>query len=145
MAVNLLTLAVKKVDYSPNSFRTLRYTVYQNEKYFFACLATLLFIKGNCNFQMQLSRSLGNWAVIKYFFYKAWPLLPISVWICLIPVPQISKWDSPHSREPFVKVPMIYGCRARKAALILMKHSQFDRTLQYTKYELVVIEYQLDV
>ena len=43
-------------------------TVYQNEKYFFASLATLLFIKGNCNFQMQLSRSLGNWAVIKYTF-----------------------------------------------------------------------------
>ena len=37
-----------------------RRTVYQNKKYFFASLATLLFIKGNCNFQMQLSRSLGN-------------------------------------------------------------------------------------
>ena len=30
-------------------------------------------------------------------FYKAWPPLPISVWICLIPVPPVSNLDSPYT------------------------------------------------
>ena len=63
-----LQLLAFNFPYMNDRFNLDRCTVYQNEKYFFASLATLLFIKGNCNFQMQLSRSLGNWAVIKYTF-----------------------------------------------------------------------------